>query len=73
MPFGVYAASSGDQVAVDRAVTDGATFAWLCDVYVAREERGNGLGTWLMELDRRPVTPVTSKERQTGRPLTVEA
>jgi GNAT superfamily N-acetyltransferase len=42
-PVGVY--DSGGQVAVARIVSDGATFAWLCDVYVDKEHRGNGLGT----------------------------
>ncbi|MFC4148906.1 GNAT family N-acetyltransferase [Micromonospora mangrovi] len=45
--FGVYRPGDGRQVAVARAVTDRATFAWLCDVYVDRAERGRGLGTWL--------------------------
>jgi predicted GNAT family acetyltransferase len=44
--FGVYDAS-GRQVAYARVVTDLATFAWLCDVYVDRGHRGVGLGTWL--------------------------
>jgi GNAT superfamily N-acetyltransferase len=44
--FGVYA-PDGRQVAFARVVTDHATFAWLCDVYVARDARGRGLGTWL--------------------------
>ncbi|MEU6075823.1 GNAT family N-acetyltransferase [Micromonospora sp. NPDC047074] len=47
VPFGVYRPGDGRQVAVARAVTDGATFAWLCDVYVDPAERGRGLGTWL--------------------------
>ncbi|MEU5939474.1 GNAT family N-acetyltransferase [Micromonospora sp. NPDC047548] len=45
VPYGVY--RDGGQVAVARVVTDRATFAWLCDVYVMPEERGRGLGTWL--------------------------
>lgn len=45
--FGVYR-PDGVQVAVARAVTDAATFAWLCDVYVDRAERGRGLGTWMV-------------------------
>ena len=45
---GVYQASSGRQVAVARVVTDGATFAWICDVFVDAEFRGLGLGSWLM-------------------------
>ncbi|MGQ5264121.1 GNAT family N-acetyltransferase [Micromonospora sp. ZYX-F-536] len=47
LPFGVYRPGDGRQVAVARAVTDGATFAWLCDVYVDRPARGDGLGGWL--------------------------
>ncbi|MFF3867291.1 GNAT family N-acetyltransferase [Micromonospora sp. NPDC001898] len=47
LPFGVYRPGDGRQVAVARVVTDGATFAWLCDVYVDRVARGHGLGTWL--------------------------
>ncbi|MEU1808376.1 GNAT family N-acetyltransferase [Micromonospora aurantiaca (nom. illeg.)] len=45
--FGVYRPADGRQVAVARVVTDGATFAWLCDVYVDPAARGCGLGTWL--------------------------
>lgn len=52
LPFGVYRPGDGRQVAVARAVTDGATFAWLCDVYVDRDERGRGLGSWLAEAVR---------------------
>jgi GNAT superfamily N-acetyltransferase len=40
---GVYSASAG-QVAVARIVSDRATFAWLCDVYVDAAHRGRGLG-----------------------------
>lgn len=61
MVFGVYRRDSGPdgdreedlaasarQVAFARVVTDSATFAWLCDVYVDRAERGRGLGTWMV-------------------------
>lgn len=37
------------QVAFARVVTDYATFAWLCDVFVDEEFRGIGLGKWLVE------------------------
>ncbi|MGC4877547.1 GNAT family N-acetyltransferase [Micromonospora sp. DT43] len=47
LPFGVYRPGDGRQVAVARAVTDGLTFAWLCDVYVDSASRGLGLGGWL--------------------------
>ena len=30
-------------------ITDRATFAWVCDVYVDRSHRGRGLGSWLAE------------------------
>jgi GNAT superfamily N-acetyltransferase len=40
-------APEGAQVAFARAVTDGTTFAWLCDVYVEPAHRGRGLATWL--------------------------
>jgi GNAT superfamily N-acetyltransferase len=32
-----------------RIVTDHATFAWLCDVYIHPDYRGKKLGVWLME------------------------
>jgi GNAT superfamily N-acetyltransferase len=40
-------APDGEQVAFTRAVTDGTTFAWLCDVFVDAAHRGRGLATWL--------------------------
>jgi GNAT superfamily N-acetyltransferase len=49
--FGVYR-PDGTQVAFARAVTDGVTFAWLCDVYVDPAERGRGLGTWIATASR---------------------
>lgn len=45
--FGLYEGSR--QIGLARVITDGATFAYLCDVYVLPEMRGKGLGTWLME------------------------
>ncbi|MFE7318288.1 GNAT family N-acetyltransferase [Streptomyces sp. NPDC057555] len=47
--FGLYEAGSGRQAAYARVVTDYVTFAWLCDVYVCRDDRGKGLGTALVE------------------------
>jgi GNAT superfamily N-acetyltransferase len=60
LTFGVYS-PDGEQVGYARAVTDLATFAWLCDVYIARDARGAGLGSWLVELvrDRLLSTGVT--------------
>ena len=31
-----------------RIVSDYATFAWVCDVFITPEQRGHGLGKWLM-------------------------
>ena len=45
--FGVY--HGGKQVGFARVVTDRATFAYLCDVFVLDAYRGQGLGRWLME------------------------
>jgi len=46
--FGLYEKSSGKQVGLTRVITDHATFAYLCDVYVLEEHRGRGLGKLLM-------------------------
>jgi GNAT superfamily N-acetyltransferase len=45
-PVGLYG-PGGRQAAVARIVSDRATFAWLCDVYVDADHRGRGLGTML--------------------------
>jgi GNAT superfamily N-acetyltransferase len=50
--YGLYAPGGGRQVGYARAVTDGATFAWLCDVYLDRSVRGGGLGRWLVTAAR---------------------
>ncbi len=39
----------GTQVGFTRAVTDRATFAWVCDVFVLPGHRGRGLGHWMIE------------------------
>jgi GNAT superfamily N-acetyltransferase len=36
------------QVGLARVVSDYATFAWLCDVFVLEEHQGRGLGKWLI-------------------------
>jgi len=45
--FGLYKADK--QIGFARVVTDYATFAWLADVFVVPEHRGEGLGKWLIE------------------------
>jgi N-acetylglutamate synthase-like GNAT family acetyltransferase len=37
------------QIGFARIVTDSATFAYLCDVYILEDYRGKGLSKWLME------------------------
>jgi len=45
-----FAAYSGDElVGYARVVTDRATFAWLCDVFVLPAHRGNGISRQLMD------------------------
>jgi GNAT superfamily N-acetyltransferase len=45
--FGLFDGTS--QVGFARVVTDRATYAYLCDVYVLESHRGHGLGKWLIE------------------------
>jgi GNAT superfamily N-acetyltransferase len=45
--YGVYT-PAGEQVALTRATTDLASFAWLGDVVVEEAWRGRGLGRWLV-------------------------
>src|SRR5438552_3765805 len=37
------------QVGFARAVTDYATFTWICDIVIHPEHRGQGLGKWLVQ------------------------
>ncbi|MFJ4669580.1 GNAT family N-acetyltransferase [Kitasatospora purpeofusca] len=55
--FGVYERGSGAQLGYARVVTDFATFAWLCDVYIAPAARGRGLGTALAAAVRDHLAP----------------
>ena len=45
--YGVFDTETGEQAAYGRVITDGVTFAWLCDVFVAPDARGRGLGKLL--------------------------
>ena len=47
--YSVHEVAGGRQVAYARVVTDGTTFAWLCDVFVAPDVRGSGVGKLLVE------------------------
>ena len=46
--FGVY--HGDDQIGLARVVTDYATFAWICDVFILEPYRGKGLGKWLISV-----------------------
>jgi GNAT superfamily N-acetyltransferase len=41
--------SAGNQVGLIRAITDCATYAWLCDVFVLPEHRRHALGKAMVE------------------------
>jgi GNAT superfamily N-acetyltransferase len=46
--FGAYVIETKEQVGFARVVTDYATFAWICDVFVDPAHRARGLGKRLM-------------------------
>ena len=48
LPFGVY--KGENLIGFARVVTDFATFAYLGDVFILDEFRGQGLSKWLMEV-----------------------
>lgn len=48
LSFGVYHGTR--QVGFARVISDYATFAYVSDVFILEEYRGQGLSTWLMEM-----------------------
>lgn len=46
--FGIY--KDKQQIGFGRVVTDYATFAWIADVFVLSDFRGQGLSKWMMEV-----------------------
>jgi GNAT superfamily N-acetyltransferase len=46
--FGVY--QQQQQVGFARMITDGATYGYLCDVFIDEQYRGKGLSKWLMQV-----------------------
>ncbi|MEU9059404.1 GNAT family N-acetyltransferase [Streptomyces sp. NPDC048430] len=56
--YGAYELASGEQAAYARVITDRASFAWICDVYVDRAARGHGLGTRLVTAVRDELAPM---------------
>lgn len=47
LTLGLYT-PAGEQAGICRWVTDHASFAWLCDVFVDRSHRGRGLGAFMV-------------------------
>ncbi|MFG6492874.1 GNAT family N-acetyltransferase [Microbacterium sp. P03] len=47
--YGVFDAETGEQLGYARAITDGATFAWIADVFVDPTARGRGVGKRIMQ------------------------
>ena len=45
--FGVY--HENDQIGFAKVVTDKATFAYLADVFILKQYRGQGLSKWLIQ------------------------
>jgi GNAT superfamily N-acetyltransferase len=48
--FGIY--KDGKQAGFARLITDKATFAYLCDVFILEEFKGLGLSKWLIQTIR---------------------
>lgn len=46
--FGLYEQET--QIGFARVITDGATFAYLADVFIVEQHQGKGLSKWLMEV-----------------------
>jgi GNAT superfamily N-acetyltransferase len=46
--FGLY--EGAKQIGLARVISDYATFAYVCDVYVLEDYQSKGLGTWLMKM-----------------------
>ena len=47
--LGLTPSAQPKQIGLARLITDQVTFAWLTDVYVVEEEKGKGLGKWLVQ------------------------
>lgn len=47
--FGMYKTNDKKQIGFARVVSDEATFAWICDVFILEEQRGHGYSKMLMQ------------------------
>ena len=60
--------STGATIGIARVVTDRATFAWLCDVFVDERFRGQGLSRRMIEeLERLPSLQTVRRWALAGR------
>jgi GNAT superfamily N-acetyltransferase len=59
--YAAFDEASGEQLGYARVVTDGVTFAWLCDVIVAPGARGRGVGVGLVEFMLADLDPLGLK------------
>jgi GNAT superfamily N-acetyltransferase len=50
LSFGLYHDATRELLGFARVITDYATFAWVADVFILDEARGQGMGKWLMEV-----------------------
>ena len=48
LSFGLF--KGREQIGFARVVTDYATFAWVADVFILDQHRGQGLGKWLIDV-----------------------
>lgn len=56
----------GQQTGFARAVTDHATFTWVCDVVIHPDHRGRGLGRWMVQtLLEHPALQTVSQHLRT--------
>jgi GNAT superfamily N-acetyltransferase len=56
--FSAFAPNTDTQIGFARVVTDYATYAYICDVIVAEEARGQGVGKALMQAICDHLTPM---------------
>jgi GNAT superfamily N-acetyltransferase len=47
--FGLYDNDSSHQIGLARVISDYSIFAYLCDVFIHEDYRGQGLGQWLLQ------------------------
>lgn len=59
--FSVHHDVTGRQLGYARVITDGVTFGWLADVFVAPEARGRGVGTALVRGVTEAIEPLGLK------------